>query len=73
MQVMINGISVILLKFRQCFSRKAAFNTNKERLVHIVTRAKSNVAGYQYAPSKTVGRGRQAQKVWKEAEANESV
>jgi hypothetical protein len=23
---MINGISVILLKFRQCFSRKAAFN-----------------------------------------------
>lgn len=33
-------------------------NTNKERLVHIVTRAKSNVAGYQNPLSKTVGRGR---------------
>ncbi len=37
---------------------KDAVNTNKERLVHIVTRAKSNVAGYQDPPSKTVGRGR---------------
>ena len=37
---------------------KDALNTNKERLVHIVTRAKSNVVGYLDPPPKTGCRGR---------------
>jgi hypothetical protein len=37
---------------------KDAVNANKERLAHIVTRAKSNVVGYQDPPPKTGSRGR---------------
>jgi hypothetical protein len=37
---------------------KDAVNANKERLAHIITRAKSNVVGYQDPPPKTGGRGR---------------
>jgi len=37
---------------------KNVVNHNGQRLVHIVTRAKSNVVGYEDPPSKTGGRGR---------------
>jgi len=37
---------------------KDAVNANKERLAHIITRAKSNVVGYQDPPPKTGCQGR---------------
>jgi hypothetical protein len=37
---------------------KDAINANKERLAHIITRAKSNVVGYQDPPPKTGCQGR---------------
>lgn len=37
---------------------KDAVNAKKERLAHIITRAKSNVVGYQDPPPKTRGQGR---------------
>lgn len=36
---------------------KEAVDAHKERLVHIITRAKSNVVGYEDPPPKTGGRG----------------
>jgi hypothetical protein len=41
-----------------CDPEKAVVDSNGQRLVHVVTRAKSNVVGYEDPPAWTGGRGR---------------